>query len=552
MAGMTPGDAKQSVPTTAAAPAEASPRGWRVVLLGYPAVALILLGHWALAFWSVSDKSPTFDEPVHLLGGYTCNSLGDYRIDAEAGVLSGRLAVLGLAGRNVTFPPQDEMWKRGDQWRLAHEFFYWGQNDPRELMLRPRGVMALVSVAMGLLIYFWLRRLFGPVGGMFSLVLFAASPVVLGNGPLVAGDVTSAFCFLLAVGCFWWMIHRLSPWSVAVSGLSLGLLFLSKMSAPIILPMLLALLIVRLWKGPALEVAVAKFAPLTAPAPKIAALTAGVVLNAAIVWASIWAGYSMRYGAFVDSGGQFQEPKVMQAGGTVPSAARWLNHHALLPQAYLYGMVYTSEHSRTRPGFLNGEHYLDGRAAFFPYLFAVKTPLSILAAMVLAAMAWLAQRKARRPGKSPPPDPTGQSLWYRTAPLWVLLIGYGGLAMLSQINIGLRHFLPVYGPLFVLVGICGPYLAAKARLAAPGDSGAGGRRRGRMCPGRTGLPGLLQRLRRRARSGVHARRRQLAGLGPGPPAASPMAAPEPIAIRRDPRLPFLLRIGQSHVVRPDG
>ena len=145
----------------------------------------------------------------------------------------------------------------------------------------------------------------------------------------------------------------------------------------------------------------------------------------------------------------------MQAGGTVPSAARWLNHHALLPQAYLYGMVYTSEHSRTRPGFLNGEHYLDGRAAFFPYLFAVKTPLSILAAMVLAAMAWLAERKARRPGKSPPPDPTGQSLWYRTATLWVLLIGYGGLAMLSQINIGLRHFLPVYGPLFVLVGIVG-------------------------------------------------------------------------------------------------
>jgi hypothetical protein len=55
-------------------------------------------------------------------------------------------------------------------------------------------------------------------------------------------------------------------------------------------------------------------------------------------------------------------------------------------------------------------------------------------------------------------------LLYQTAPLWVLMIGYWAIAIASHINIGLRHLLPAFGPMLILIGVCGPWLTSEVRL----------------------------------------------------------------------------------------
>ena len=47
------------------------------------------------------------------------------------------------------------------------------------------------------------------------------------------------------------------------------------------------------------------------------------------------------------------------------------------------------------------------------------------------------------------------SAFARLAPLFILLIVYGGFALRSSLNIGHRHVLPMYPPLFILAGAAG-------------------------------------------------------------------------------------------------
>ena len=126
--------------------------------------------------------------------------------------------------------------------RSASEFFFESGNDVERLLWRARCMNVMLSVGLGLLVYAWSRRLFGPGGGMISLLAYATNPTILANGSLATSDLAAAAFFTASVGCLWKMFHKLSPGSFVCSWLALAGLFLSKMSAWLIVPMGVALL----------------------------------------------------------------------------------------------------------------------------------------------------------------------------------------------------------------------------------------------------------------------------------------------------------------------
>jgi hypothetical protein len=138
-----------------------------------------------------------------------------------------------------------------------------------------------------------------------------------------------------------------------------------------------------------------------------------------------------------------------------------LRHHHLLPEAYIYGMAHVWRGSRERAAFFNGEFGVSGWWTFFPYTFLVKTPLPLFAVMGLAIAGAVTRRGQRKiKGNSRDAGPT----FYDTVPLWVLLAVYWCAALSSHLNIGHRHLLPTYPPLFVLCGAAGWWLRAWAGL----------------------------------------------------------------------------------------
>ena len=423
--------------------------------LAHAVAGLLLLTFVALGVTSLLEKCATSDEVVHLLAGYTYWELGDYRVDPENGNLPQRWMALPLLWGDFKLPAPSEFAQR-DQWGLAQLFFYEAGNDPRAMLMAGRAAMAVLAVVLGIVVYAWSAHLYGRGGGLLSLALYSFSTAMLANGCLMTSDLTASLCFLISVGAVWRMLERVTPWRVAGSAAAMGLLFVAKMSAPLVVVIGSALMALWLVSGRGLIIEAGGVSrQISDWRRQVAVMSALVALHAVAVVLVIWTFYGYRFSAISPSmAGQEQltanwnavleDPLPLRAAIVAARENRWL------PEAYLYGQAYVLKYSQKRWAFLDGRYSEDGWWWFFPYCFLLKTSAWLF---IVIGLAISAAASSRRP---PPRKRKVESALrvglYRTAPLWVLLCVYWAMAITSNINIGHRHILVTYPALFILCG----------------------------------------------------------------------------------------------------
>ncbi len=207
-------------------------------LLRGPVPVVVLLGSFLALGLSAADRqSPTFDEGLYVAAGYSYWTTSDYRLHSENGNLIMRWEALPLWLAGCGFPSLDSPdWQAARPVQIADSFLYQCGNDADHLVMRGRQMVAVLSAALGLIVYLWSRKLFGPFGGLISLTLYASSPAILSNGFLATSDMAVTLWFTAATWSTWSVFDRVSPWTLAASCLSLAALFLSKFSAAIIIP----------------------------------------------------------------------------------------------------------------------------------------------------------------------------------------------------------------------------------------------------------------------------------------------------------------------------
>jgi hypothetical protein len=195
----------------------------------------------------------------------------------------------------------------------------------------------------------------------------------------------------------------------------------------------------------------------------------GQILCVAVV---IWASYGFRYTAFNpqrDDARHLQVPWHVMLRNSPPrrnALIQFARDYHLLPEGYIYGFSYTLLFAQKRNAFLNGAFSQRGWVSFFPYCLAVKTPLPVFVLLGLAVWACWVYRY--RPSSNEQRQVIAQR-WprlYAACPLLVLFSVYWAFALATNLNIGHRHLLPTYPPLFILAGA-----AALWFDAAPTHSG---------------------------------------------------------------------------------
>src|SRR5256886_178002 len=200
---------------------------------------LIAVLHAAMAVTAVNTKSPTFDEPQHLTAGYSYWVTSDFRLDPENGNLPARWAALPLLLSNTKFAPlNDRAWERADEGRTGHQFFYEVGNDSDQMLGQARVMMSIFGAALCLLIYRCGREFFGILGGLLAETMAAFDPNFLAHSALVASDVPAAFFFTATAWSSWRLLQKITATTLAIAALSLAGLFLTKFSAPIVLPVI--------------------------------------------------------------------------------------------------------------------------------------------------------------------------------------------------------------------------------------------------------------------------------------------------------------------------
>jgi 4-amino-4-deoxy-L-arabinose transferase-like glycosyltransferase len=118
----------------------------------------------------------------------------------------------------------------------------------------------------------------------------------------------------------------------------------------------------------------------------------------------------------------------------------------LLPNALSQGFLHAQSLAVSRPAFLAGDYSTQGWWYYFPAAMLLKTPVLMLLLFALGAFA------VSRP------QPSSVRL-FMLVPVAMFL----GLAITSNLNIGLRHILPVYPFLIVLAGAGAEAVAGRAK-----------------------------------------------------------------------------------------
>jgi hypothetical protein len=418
--------------------------------------ALMLASFAALAWRGFVHESPTVDEPLHAVAAYRATFERDFRMNTEDPplwkywmMIPHRRGELSGAADASEFDPAS-----GGFFISTRQLFQSPGIDGDAFIHSSRFMMLVIGVLLGAAIMRWSHQLAGGVAAIIAGVLYCFEPGFLGHAPLLKNDVFISLFFVCIAWTTWRVGKNGNAWNIAaivvLSGFAATVKFSGLLAAPAVLAMLACRALAREpWQlsGIKLQTRAARFA-----GAALIWITCGL-----FAWAAIWASYGFRFTASTDSrfplnfdaeyrqiaiNRQIARSADAPMPGLPEEIVRFSHQHRLAPESWLFGILHTYGSSLVRQSFLLGENSATGWWYYFPLAFLFKTPLATLAVTLLAAGLLVAMRRHAS----------------QSADRWsILCVGipmliYGWSALSTNLNLGVRHLLPMYALLFVSIG----------------------------------------------------------------------------------------------------
>ncbi len=367
----------------------------------------------------------TFDEGWHLSSGLKIWQTGRYKYEDHHPPLGRALLALPPYLAGLRLPPSQSLWTGSEP------EFYW-----RTLSLARAANLLFVPVLL-VYVYLWGSRLFGAKAGLIAATVVSFSPNVLAHASVATldfgGTVTTLAC---AYHFLRWSLEpalRNCLWAA----LTFGLALLIKFSALLFVPPLAVLLFL-----------VARWSRLSwrPSASWIQAARRGLLFGA-VVFLVIWAGYRFEFGPLPSGMLFYKPPARSMVAAAQPAVKQAVARRNLPAPAFARGMFDLVTHNAQ-----GHDAYLLGRVKssggwwyYFPVALAVKTTLPLLLLMAMAVIAWLVGRQIVQP------------MLYPLLGAAVVMF----ISMSSNMNIGVRHILPIYP--FLALAAAGLFAAPALR-----------------------------------------------------------------------------------------
>src|SRR3989338_1737043 len=182
---------------------------------------------------SIFYRSPVIDEPLNIARGANILVNHNMHMSIAHPPLLNILSAIPLLFLDLE-SPETQAYEP-----FAHKLLYGNKYEPYTI-LRLAGISSvIISVLLGLLIYFIAKRIYSKKAAIFALFLYAFHPVILGHSRLSTPDIGLTFFIFLTFFVFMWYkdmptAKRLFLLSV-VSGLTLSTKFTSVIIIPFVM-----------------------------------------------------------------------------------------------------------------------------------------------------------------------------------------------------------------------------------------------------------------------------------------------------------------------------
>ena len=413
------------------------------LVIGVLLLLVIMAGELAL---SVRQQSQTFDEACHIFAGYRYWKNADFGINFEHPPLVKLVAAVPLLWLPLRVPSVANGYFKLVEYGSGRDFLY--SNDANSLLWRARLAAAIFTVGLALSVFLVAYSMFGAGPAFLALTLLIFEPNILAHGALVTTDISVTLGLFLGVVSFYWYLKKPSALTLTGAGLAAGLCIGIKHSGILIFPILLFLVLADLF--PFRDPETRQFtSDLRSRALRQAASMAVI---AAIAFIALWSLYGFRYAAR-PSGANVNPPLAEFAKQLNPASAAvvmQIAHWHLIPESYLYGVVNVYSLGGL-PSVIFGKYYPTSQWFYFPAVFIIKSTMAFLLLCGLALLSDALWRKE-----------------FRREVLFLLIPAafYLSVAMFSGVNYGVRHLLPVYPFLIVLVAFGAWQLGRRNRSLA--------------------------------------------------------------------------------------
>ncbi len=370
--------------------------------------AFLLLGiFFVIAVMSMRHHSATSDEVAHIPSGYTYWKYFDYKINPEHPPLIKLWATLPFLFLDPALPSDPGYWERGDQWEFGRQFLYWSGNDADQLYFWSRFMIVIIGIVLGWYVFLWASELYGWTAGMLALALYVFDPNILAHSTIVQTDIPISAGIFILVYYFWkysaMKTERFTIKHYLVLGILVGICFAIKYTGIYVIGFLALLYVLDLYFNACKN--------------------------------------QHFYEYIMNEEGQ----KKLAYGFTVLGILTAIGFIVLITtygfvnfNYYFIGLEDVVLHSTVgHPAYLLGMNSQGGWWYYFIVAFIIKTPIPTL--LILAASFYLLFK-------------TKKYLQRNEVFLLVPAALYFVAFMLNDINIGLRHILPVYPFLFVVAG----------------------------------------------------------------------------------------------------
>ena len=362
---------------------------------------------------------------VHIPAGYVYLKAQRFDLNPEHPPLVKMLSALPLMILNPPLPGDPRHEKDWTRWfKFCMDFFCQAGGKARDVITWARVPVILLSCLLAWLVFTWAKTAFGITAGLFSLLLYTMEPNIFAFSRIVYTDIGASLAYLAFFYCVWRCVKLPVFQNILIAVLAAGIAPLVKHSMVIILPLWLLILAGMVI---AKKISVRKG-------------LAFIGLTLVISLFVLNLGYGFQSHAFnsqdlktvaawfhLDTEGSFID-KVLDRYSIIP-----------VPADYIHGMDIVVRHNRMgHPTYLMGRFSPDGWWYYFPVAFFLKAPVPFIL-LSFCGLGWLVFQ-----------------LFFRrsivAAFLLVPIAFYCAVSMGSQINIGLRHILPVFPFLFIAIG----------------------------------------------------------------------------------------------------